>query len=482
MTEKRNYLFEISKAGKVGYSLPRSDVPKATLPDGLVSDNEPNLPEVTEPETVRHFTNLAKLNYGVDTGFYPLGSCTMKYNPKINEEMAGHAGLVDIHPLAPESGVQGALRILHELEHDYNELTGMDAFTLIPCAGAHGEWTGMSIIKAYHLDRGDTARTKVIIPDSAHGTNPASAASAGFDVITVSSDENGGVNINDLSDKMDNTVAGLMLTNPNTLGIFDENTLRISDLVHEQGGLLYYDGANMNALMGISRPGDFGFDVIHLNLHKTFSTPHGGGGPGSAPVGVKKELAPFLPTPVVKKDVEGYRFDFNRPKSIGRISTNWGHFQVLVKAYCYNRIMGAEGLKKASQHAIVAANYIRTKLNTLYPEGYPGVCMHECVLSGSSLKEYGVATMDISKRLMDYGFHPATNYFPLIVDEAIMIEPTETENKETLDSFISAMRKIFDEAKSGEINLHEAPFTTKVSRVDETLAARKPKLRWTPED
>ncbi|MCK5743296.1 MAG: aminomethyl-transferring glycine dehydrogenase subunit GcvPB [Caldisericia bacterium] len=482
MKISNKYLFELSKPGKVGYSLPKSDVPSSVLPENLISSNEPDLPEVTESEVVRHYTNLAKLNYGVDNGFYPLGSCTMKYNPKINEEIAGLDGFTNIHPSTHVSGCQGALQIIHELERDYCEITGMDAFTMIPAAGAHGEWTGMSIIHAYHENRGDRKRTKVLVPDSAHGTNPASAATAGFDVITVKSDEKGGIDINDLAEKMDDTVAGLMLTNPNTLGIFDKNTLKISDIVHEHGGLLYYDGANLNALMGISRPGDFGFDVVHLNLHKTFSTPHGGGGPGSAPVGVKKELAQFLPIPVVIKENDKLKFDFNRPKSIGQIMSSWGHFLVLIKAYCYNRIMGAKGLRKASEHAIISANYVRVKLNGLYPEGYPGICMHECVLSGAPLKEFGVRTMDISKRLMDYGFHPPTNYFPLIVDEAIMIEPTETESKEAVDEFVSAMRSIFDEAKEGKIDFHDTPLTTKISRVDETQAARKPKLKWVPED
>ncbi|HOO96143.1 MAG TPA: aminomethyl-transferring glycine dehydrogenase subunit GcvPB [Caldisericia bacterium] len=478
MKQDVRYIFEDSKPGRVGYSLPSCDVPEANLPENLTSPEVVGLPEVSESEVVRHFTGLARQNFGVDTGFYPLGSCTMKYNPKINEEIASNPRFTNIHPDAPKSAVQGILAILHQLEHDYCEITGMDAFTLIPAAGAHGEWTGMSIIKAYHTKRGETQRTKVLIPDSAHGTNPASAAAAGFDVVTIKSDGKGGVDVEDLIAHMDDTVAGLMLTNPNTVGIFDSNIMTIANVVHERGGLLYYDGANLNALMGMSRPGDFGFDVVHLNLHKTFSTPHGAGGPGSAPIGVKKELAKFLPAPVIVKDGDSFRFDFDRPDSMGTIMASWGHVLVCLKAYCYNRMMGADGLREATKHAVLAANYVRVKLNDLYPEGYPGICMHECVLSGSKLKDFHVKTLDVSKRLMDYGFHPPTNYFPLIVDEAIMIEPTETENKATLDAFIDAMRAIFDEAKEGKIDLHSAPFSTHISRVDEAQAARTPKLKW----
>lgn len=476
------YIFEMSRPGNVGYSLPKSDVPKATLSSKFAGSHELGMAEVTEVDVVRHVVGMAKANYGVDTGFYPLGSCTMKYNPKINEELAALPGFAELHPDTPTEGSQGILQMLWELEQYFNAITGMDAFTMAPCAGAHGEWTGMSIIGQYHRKRGDHKRKIVLIPDSAHGTNPASAAQAGFDVMTVKSDSKGGVDIEDLKRCMTDEVVGLMLTNPNTAGVFDPNICEIAKIVHDRGGLLYYDGANLEALMGISRPGDFGFDVVHLNLHKTFSTPHGGGGPGSAPVGVKAFLKPYLPTPHVVKDGDNFAFDWNMPDSIGRIRATWGNISVLIKSYCYIRTMGPDGLKLATEHAVLAANYIRVRIKDLYPEGYPGLCMHECVMTGEPLKQFHVVTKDVSKRLMDYGFHPPTNYFPLIIPEAIMIEPTETESKATLDEFIEALRAIFDEAKEGKVDLTKAPYSTKISRVDETLAARNPVIRWQKKD
>ncbi len=476
------YIFEMSRPGNVGYSLPKSDVPKATLSAKFAGSHELGMAEVTEVDVVRHVVGMAKANYGVDTGFYPLGSCTMKYNPKINEELAALPGFSELHPDTPAEGSQGILQMLWELEQYFNAITGMDAFTMAPCAGAHGEWTGMSIIGQYHRKRGDHKRKIVLIPDSAHGTNPASAAQAGFEVMTVKSDSKGGVDIEDLKRCMTDEVVGLMLTNPNTAGVFDPNICEIAKIVHDRGGLLYYDGANLEALMGISRPGDFGFDVVHLNLHKTFATPHGGGGPGSAPVGVKAFLKPYLPTPHVVKDGDNFAFDWNMPDSIGRIRATWGNISVLIKSYCYIRTMGPDGLKLATEHAVLAANYIRVKIKDLYPEGYPGLCMHECVMTGEPLKQFHVVTKDVSKRLMDYGFHPPTNYFPLIIPEAIMIEPTETESKATLDEFIEALRIIFNEAKEGKVDLTKAPYTTKISRVDETLAARNPIIRWQKKD
>ncbi len=473
------YIFDDSRPDNVGFDLPKSDVPRSELPANLANQNELELPEVTEVDVVRHFTSLAKHNYGVDTGFYPLGSCTMKYNPRINEELSSLDGFVHLHPDTPVEGSQGALGLLHDLEKYLCEITGMDGFTLWPSAGAHGEMVGMSIIHHYHKLRGDAKRKKVLIPDSAHGTNPASAVAAGFEVVTVPSNALGNVDMVALNSLMNDEVAGLMLTNPNTVGVFDPNTCEISRVVHSRGGLLYYDGANLNALMGISRPGDFGFDVVHLNLHKTFSTPHGGGGPGSAPVGVKDFLKPYLPTPTVVKKGDTFDFEYNMPQSIGRVRATWGNFIVLLKAYCYIRSMGPDGLRTASQHAVLSANYIRVKIHDLYPEGHPGICMHECVLSGSPLKKFNVITKDVSKRLMDYGFHPPTNYFPLIVPEAIMIEPTESESKDTLDTFIAAMRAIYKEAEEGKVDFSKAPLTLEISRVDETKAAREPKLRWT---
>ncbi|NLM26773.1 MAG: aminomethyl-transferring glycine dehydrogenase subunit GcvPB [Clostridiaceae bacterium] len=473
-------IFEKSRPGRKAYSLPECDVPKKPLseliPEHLLRDAPPGLPEVSEVDAVRHFTELSKRNYGVDSGFYPLGSCTMKYNPKINEEIARMKGFTQIHPYEPEESVQGCLEVLYKTGEMLAEITGMEKFSFQPAAGAHGELCGLMIMKAWHESRNDTARKKIIVPDSAHGTNPASAAVAGFDVVEVKSDENGWIDLKSLRETMTEEVAGLMLTNPNTLGLFDGNILEIADIVHEKGGLLYYDGANMNAIMGITRPGDMGFDIVHLNLHKTFSTPHGGGGPGSGPVGVVKNLVPFLPKPVVEYSGKSYYLDYNRPLSIGRVKSFYGNFTVVLKAYAYMLSMGPEGLRRASETAVLNANYILKKLKDDYLLPYDRACMHEVVFSALKQKEYGVSALDIAKRLLDFGYHPPTVYFPLIVKEALMIEPTETESKETLDRFISAMKQIAKEAETNAEYLKSAPHSTVVSRLDEARAARNPIL------
>lgn len=473
-------IFERSRPGRKAYSLPACDVPEAPLsemiPDRLLRDDPPALPEVSEVDVARHFTALSMRNYGVDSGFYPLGSCTMKYNPKINEETARMKGFTQIHPYQPEQLVQGCLEVLYKTGEMLAEITGMEQFSLQPSAGAHGELCGLMIMKAWHDSRNDTARKKIIIPDSAHGTNPASAALAGFDVVEVKSDENGWVDINSLRETMTDEVAGLMLTNPNTLGLFDGNILEIADIVHDKGGLLYYDGANMNAIMGITRPGDMGFDIVHLNLHKTFSTPHGGGGPGSGPVGVVRKLIPFLPKPVIEYSGKSYYLDYDRPLSIGRIKSFYGNFNVVLKAYAYILSMGPDGLRQASETAVLNANYILNKLKDDYSLPYNRTCMHEVVFSAQKQKESGVSATDIAKRLLDFGYHPPTVYFPLIVKEALMIEPTETESKETLDRFISVMKQIAKEAETNADYLKSAPHNTVVTRLDEAKAARNPVL------
>jgi len=416
----------------------------------------------------------------VDSGFYPLGSCTMKYNPKVNENIASLAGFLNIHPLQPEETVQGALELLYKTDKMLSEVTGMERFSLQPAAGAHGEITGLMIIKAYHASRGDEKRGKILVPDSAHGTNPASAKMAGFDVVEVKSDSSGLVDIDSLKGLLSNETAGLMLTNPNTLGLFEKNIVRIADMVHKAGGLLYYDGANANAILGIVRPGDMGFDVVHLNLHKTFSTPHGGGGPGSGPVGVKGSLVPFLPVPVIEYEGGMYFADYDRQFSIGRIKAFYGNFTVLVKTFAYIISLGAQGLREVSEAAVLNANYLLRKLKNFYYLPYEGNCMHEFVISAQKQKERGVSALDIAKRLLDFGFHPPTIYFPLIVKEAMMIEPTETESRETLDEFIDAMRKIANEAEQKPEKVKNAPYTTPVLRLDEVKAARNLVLRWKP--
>lgn len=475
-------IFEISKSGRIGYSLPELDVHKVDvadiLPTSYIRQEEPDLPEVSELDIMRHYTALSKRNHGVDSGFYPLGSCTMKYNPKINEDVARLEGFRHIHPLQDEETVQGSLELMYDLQEHLKEITGMDEVTLQPAAGAHGEWTGLMMIRAYHEARSDYKRTKVIIPDSAHGTNPASATIAGFDTITVKSNEQGLVDLEDLRRVAGEDTAALMLTNPNTLGLFEENILEIAEIIHQVGGKLYYDGANLNAVLSKARPGDMGFDVVHLNLHKTFTGPHGGGGPGSGPVGVKKELIPYLPKPVLTKKDGIFVWDEDRPHSIGRVKPYYGNFGILVRAYTYIRSMGPDGLKAVSENAVINANYMMRKLAPYYELPYDRHCKHEFVLSGKRQKKLGVRTLDIAKRLLDFGFHPPTIYFPLNVEECLMIEPTETESKETLDSFIEAMIQIAKEAEEQPEIVQEAPHTTVIRRLDETAAARKPILRF----
>jgi len=479
-------IFELSSPGRKAYSLPALDVPDRSLedllPKGEIREKAPELPEVSEVDLIRHYTRLSQLNHGVDIGFYPLGSCTMKYSPKINEEVANLPGFTDIHPYSPKELVQGALELMYNLQSYLAEIGGMDKVSLQPAAGAHGELTGINIIRAYHKSRNDTKRTKILIPDSAHGTNPASGVLGGFQTVEIPSDNRGGVDIAALEKVMDETVAGLMLTNPNTLGLFDENIEAIEKIVHGNGGLLYYDGANANAILGICRPGDMGFDVMHFNLHKTFSTPHGGGGPGSGPVAVKKFLEPFLPIPVVEFDGKTYYLDYDRPQSIGPMKSFYGNFLVMVKAYAYIRSLGPDGLRKVSEDAVLNANYLLRRIVGYYDLPYDRHCKHEFVVHPERIKkETGIHTMDISKRLLDYGVHPPTNYFPLIVDEALMIEPTETESKDALDYFADALIAIAKEAYSDPESLHKAPHTTVVGRLDEAGAARNPNVRWKKE-
>ncbi|AST92484.1 aminomethyl-transferring glycine dehydrogenase subunit GcvPB [Sutcliffiella cohnii] len=479
-------IFELSKEGRIGYSLPEMDVPTINVEDVIPADyirqEEPNLPEVSELDIMRHYTALSNRNHGVDSGFYPLGSCTMKYNPKINENVARFPGFAHIHPLQHESTVQGALALMYDLQQHLKEITGMDEVTLQPAAGAHGEWTGLMMIRAFHENNGDTNRTKVIVPDSAHGTNPASATVAGFETITVKSDENGLVDLEDLRRVVGPDTAALMLTNPNTLGLFEENILEMAEIIHGVGGKLYYDGANLNAVLSKARPGDMGFDVVHLNLHKTFTGPHGGGGPGSGPVGVKADLIPYLPKPLVVQHENGeYGFDYDRPQSIGRVKPYYGNFGINVRAYTYIRTMGPDGLKAVTEYAVLNANYMMRRLAEHYDLPFDRHCKHEFVLSGKRQKKLGVRTLDIAKRLLDFGYHPPTIYFPLNVEECIMIEPTETESKETLDEFIEAMIQIAKEAEENPEIVQEAPHTTVIGRLDETMAARKPILRYQPE-
>ncbi|WMT41677.1 aminomethyl-transferring glycine dehydrogenase subunit GcvPB [Paenibacillus sp. D2_2] len=480
MKAEQALIFELSHPGRTAYSLPECDVPEIELheliPTSMLRSQEAELPEVYEVDVIRHYTALSRRNFGVDNGFYPLGSCTMKYNPKINEDAARLTGLSAIHPYQPISTVQGALELMYTLQEDLAVLTGMDKVTLQPAAGAHGEWTGLMMIRAYHESQGEQ-RTKVIVPDSSHGTNPASATVAGLDTITIPSNEQGFVDLDALKAAVGPDTAALMLTNPSTLGLFEEHIVEIASIVHEAGGLLYYDGANSNAIMGITRPGDMGFDVVHLNLHKTMSTPHGGGGPGAGPVGVKSNLIPFLPSPTVLKLEDGsYGFDQGSPLSIGRVKAYNGNFGILLRAYVYIRTYGPEGLRRVSECAVLNANYMMHRLAPYYDIPYPGVCKHEFVMSGKSLKHYGVRTLDVAKRLLDFGFHPPTIYFPLNVEECMMIEPTETESKQTLDRFIDVMIQISQEAKEQPELLLRAPHYTDVKRLDETGAARKPVL------
>jgi glycine dehydrogenase subunit 2 len=481
-------IYELSSQGRGGVRFPEADVPNFEVPQEFKRRDLP-LPELSELDVIRHFTHLSSLNYSIDSGLYPLGSCTMKYNPKINESTARIPGFAFTHPLQPENTIQGNLALMYDLQEHLKEISGFQALTLEPAAGAQGEFVGVSIIRAYHRFKNDQKRTKILIPDSAHGTNPATSAMSGFEVIPVPSDSRGNVDLTALRSVCDETTAGLMLTNPNTLGLFDENVLEVLKIVHDAGGLVYGDGANLNALLGITRPGDLGIDIMHFNLHKTFSTPHGGGGPGAGPVGVTSKLADFLPYPVVEKIEEGTDdlaplYGLVTPKhTIGRVKSFQGQFGVLVRAYTYIRMHGPEGLKKVAEYAVLNANYLLSKVRDHYHLPFDRICMHEFVVEGSWHDIPDIHALDIAKRLMDYKFHPPTNYFPLIVHEALMIEPTETESKQTLDAFAEALAKIAEEAKVKPELLKEAPHSTPIGRLDELRAAKELVLCcWLPED
>ncbi len=471
-------IYELSSPGRSGVPLPEPDVPETALPEGFLRDDLP-LPEISEMDVVRHFVRLSQLNHGVDTGFYPLGSCTMKYNPKVNENVARLNGFVLSHPMQDPDTAQGNLALMYAVQDWLKEIGGFAGVSLQPAAGAHGELTGILIIRAYHRARGDTDRTKIFIPDSAHGTNPATTTMSGMEVIEIPSDERGNVDIEVLKSLCDECVAGLMLTNPNTLGLFEEHVAEVIELIHGCGGLIYGDGANMNALLGVVRPGDLGFDVLHYNLHKTFSTPHGGGGPGSGPVGVAEHLVEFLPGPIVDIVEEGDEVTpplyglVHPPNSIGRVKAFHGHFGVIVRAYAYMRVQGKSGLRAISDYAVLNANYLLMKLKDTYNVPFDRICMHEFVVEGCWEDAPDIHALDIAKRLMDFGFHPPTNYFPLIVHEALMIEPTETESVETLDAFVEAMLAIAEEAKVDPEVLQTAPHTTPFGRLDEVKAAKE---------
>jgi len=484
VTQNEELIFERSSPGRIGYNLPELDVPNVELVSALGAENvrDPiaEFPEVSEMDVVRHFTRLSTWNYSIDAGLYPLGSCTMKYNPRINERVAQLESIANSHPLAPEPLVQGNLEILKTLSDLLAEVTGMDAVSFQPPAGASGELTGVMMIRACLTERGNPRQT-ILIPDSAHGTNPASAAIAGYRVQSLQSNARGCISLEELDGAMTENVAALMLTNPNTLGIFEKEILQITELVHQRGGFVYMDGANMNALMGLTRPGDFGVDVMHMNLHKTMSTPHGGGGPGAGPVLVKQILEPYLPYPTVAVNSEGkYSFDYDRPKSVGKVKAFYGNFGTLVRALCYVLANGAEGLKEASSVAILNANYIKHHLRDSYDLPYDEPVLHEVVFSNKRQTKHHLSVMDIAKRLMDYGFHPPTVAFPLIVPGALMIEPTETEGRQELDLFIEAMKAIAEEAENNPDLLRHAPHTTRLKRLDEVQAARRPILRWNP--
>jgi glycine dehydrogenase subunit 2 len=477
-------VFELSRAGRRAWSLPevKVDAPPLDdlLPEKFRRTKAPALPEISERDLVRHYTRLSQRNWAIDVGAYPLGSCTMKYNPKVAEEVAALPGFAGLHPLADDDLVQGALELLGTLQEALCEATGMDAITMQPAAGAQGELTGLLIMRAFHEASGG-ARKRVVIPDSAHGTNPASVSLAGYEAVEVRSDERGLVDVDALLEVLDENVAGLMLTNPNTLGLFERDIVPIAKAVHEVGGLLYYDGANFNSIVGVVRPGDMGFDIVHLNLHKTFATPHGGGGPGSGPLAVTDELARFLPAPVLVFDrgAERWGWDHDRPDSIGRIHSFHGNFGINVRAYAYLRSLGPEGLRRVAERAVLNANYLRTLVSQAFPTAYPGICMHEFVASAKPLKRHGVRAMDVAKRLIDLGYHPPTVYFPLVVEEALMVEPTETESKETIDGLAAALNQIAREAEESPAVLHDAPVTTPVRRPDEARAARQLTVRWT---
>jgi glycine dehydrogenase subunit 2 len=476
-------LIEKNVPGSNAFALPPCDLNMSPLEDSIPSQflrqDAPRIPELSEVEAVRHYTELSHRAYGVDDGLYPLGSCTMKYNPKINEWAARLPGFAHVHPYQPARTVQGCLQLMSETEKMLCEIAGMDRFTLQPAAGAHGEMTGAMIIKAYHTHHQDHKRTKMLIPDSAHGTNPATTNVVGYKVVELKSNADGLIDLDDLRAKMDDEVAGLMLTNPNTLGLFEKDIDEIAKIVHGGGGLLYYDGANLNAIMGVARPGDMGFDIVHVNLHKTFSTPHGGGGPGSGPVGVKAFLADYLPMPLIKKEGEEYSLDYDRPLSIGRVRSFYGNFGVIVKAYAYILALGSEGIRDACEQAVLNANYLRIKLRDDYHIPFDRLCKHEFVAtSRKQMEESHISTLDIAKRLMDYGYHPPTVYFPLIVKEALMVEPTETESRERLDDFIAAMQNIAQESRKTPDIVLSAPHSTVIKRIDEVQAARNPIVRW----
>lgn len=473
-------LFERSHPGRRCTILPACDVPTCEIDPALCREQAPHLPQMSENELSRHYTELAKQTYGVNDGFYPLGSCTMKYNPKVNDQIATLPGFASIHPLQPEETVQGCLEALDLAAQYLCEITGMDDMTFQPAAGAHGELTGLMLIKKYHQANGHEGRVNILVPDSAHGTNPASATMAGFHVVSIPSLPNGCVDIEALRQAADEHTAGLMLTNPNTVGLFDPNITEITEIVHKAGGLCYYDGANLNAIMGIVRPGDTGFDVVHLNLHKTFSTPHGGGGPGSGAVGCKDFLKPFLPSPTLTHDESGYHLHRDNPQSIGAVKSFYGNFLVVVRALCYLLSLGKEGVPEASQNAVLNCNYMMSHLKDLYDIAFDTGCMHEFVMTLENLKkEKGVTAMDIAKALLDNGIHPPTMYFPLIVEEALMVEPTETETRETLDHAIEVFRSIYIQAQEHPEQMHELPLHTPVRRLDEVGAARNPRLRYT---
>ncbi len=480
-SQSTGLLFELSHPGRRTHLLPACDVPAPDagrlLPADALADAPPPLPEVGEIDLVRHFVNLSTKNMSIDTNFYPLGSCTMKYNPKRHERLAALPGLADLHPLQPDNSCQGMLQLLWEMQNILAEIAGLDAVSLQPSAGAQGELTALLVAAAYFRDRGEV-RSRVLIPDSAHGTNPASAAIAGFDAVTVKSNARGLVDLDDLRAKLDDRTAVFMITNPNTLGLFDDQIVTITELLHGKGALVYLDGANMNAILGVTRPGDFGADMMHYNVHKTFTGPHGAGGPGAGPIAVRRHLAPYLPVPVVVKDGERFRLDYDRPKSVGRVRSFFGNVGILVRGYCYIRTLGPEGLRRVSENAVLNANYLLSLVKQVYEVPHGDRCMHEFVATARRLKrERKVSAMDVAKRLLDFGYHAPTVYFPLVVPEALMIEPTETESKETLDAFAETLLKI---AGEGAEFLHDAPHTLGVSRPDEVKAAKEPVLRWKP--
>ncbi|RJX25331.1 MAG: glycine dehydrogenase subunit 2 [Acholeplasma sp.] len=470
-------IFEMSKEGRQGYNLETKPIPQVELPKHLLREKKADLPEVSEFDVVRHYTNVSQKNFGVENGFYPLGSCTMKYNPKINDELATLPGFANIHPLQPDKTVQGLLKIYYDLQAMLSEISGLKAYSLNPFAGAHGELAGLMIIKAYHEKHGDTKRNKIIIPDSAHGTNPASATVCGFETVEIKSNSDGTVNLQALKDVLSDEIAGLMLTNPNTAGVFEKDILEISRLVHEAGGLLYYDGANLNALVGKAKPGDMGFDITHINLHKTFSTPHGGGGPGSGPVGVCEKLVDFLPNPIVRKVQDIYVFD-QAKDSIGALGLFYGNASVYIRAYVYILSFGKEHLSDIGPMATLNANYVKDSLKDLFNLPIDGHCLHEFVFDGMKDESTGVKTLDIAKRLLDYGFHAPTIYFPLIFSQSMMIEPTEVESKDTLDAFIAVMRQIVKESIETPELVKTAPHSTIVRRLDEAKAARQPIVKF----